>query len=257
MIMNTLRLWAILMACALSAASARAVDVLPHLKTKSEVYDNVSLLDKTATHLFIRHARGVANVKIAEVDNDALRAFGLAPKEEPKPEKKLSARALAAAARTGDVNKLTSALPAAWQQRLPANLAFPPLEKQAVLAILGGLFLAYLLFSYCSMLICQKTGNNAGLLVWLPVLNAFPMLRAAGMSGWWFLALCIPLVNLVAGVVWAFNISAARGKGAITAILLLLPVTGLFALLYLAFSGGSNQRSEEMPRRIRLEPLPV
>jgi apolipoprotein N-acyltransferase len=62
------------------------------------------------------------------------------------------------------------------------------------------------------------------------------MLQAASMSGWWFILFCIPVLNLVGYVVWSFKIVHARGKTLPLAILLLLPVTNVFAFLYLAFS---------------------
>ena len=66
-----------------------------------------------------------------------------------------------------------------------------------ILAVLGVLLLLYLFHCYCCMLICRKTGKPPGVLVWLPVLQLFPLLRAAGMSAWWFLACFVPVLNLV------------------------------------------------------------
>jgi uncharacterized membrane protein YhaH (DUF805 family) len=97
------------------------------------------------------------------------------------------------------------------------------------------------------MLICQKTGNPPGVLVWLPVLQLFPLLRAAGMSGWWFLAYFVPVLNMVAGILWCFTIAKARGKSAWVGLFLLLPVTNLFAFLYLAFSNGATAKEDEEP----------
>jgi hypothetical protein len=91
------------------------------------------------------------------------------------------------------------------------------------------------------MLICKKTGNEPGFMVWLPVLQVFPMLKAAGMSYWWFVALLLPLLNLVASIVWCFKITQTRGKHWVVAILLLLPVLSFIAFLYLAFSKGVEQ----------------
>jgi hypothetical protein len=64
-----------------------------------------------------------------------------------------------------------------------------------------------------------------------------PLLRAAGMSRWWFLAFFVPLLNVLAWVLWCFNITRARDKGLLVAILLCLPVTSGLAFLYLALSG--------------------
>jgi hypothetical protein len=47
--------------------------------------------------------------------------------------------------------------------------------------------------------------------------------------------------------VWCFKIAKARGNSAWVGLLLLLPVTGFFAFLYLAFSDGAPAKEE--PRR--------
>jgi ABC-type uncharacterized transport system permease subunit len=64
----------------------------------------------------------------------------------------------------------------------------------------------------------------------------------------WVLAFLIPLLNLVAQVVWSFKIAKARGKNAGWAILLLLPVTNILAFLYLAFSSGGQSSKTEQRR---------
>jgi hypothetical protein len=96
-------------------------------------------------------------------------------------------------------------------------------------------------------LICRKTGNPPGILVWLPVVQLLPLLRAASMSAWWFLAFCVPVLNIVAQVLWSLNIAKARGKSVWVGVLLILPITNLIALLYLAFSSGSSVEEGEGP----------
>jgi len=106
----------------------------------------------------------------------------------------------------------------------------------------------HLFFSYCARLICIKTGNVPGIMVWLPVLQIFPMLRAAGMSGWWFLGLFVPVLNLVVQILWCINIVKARGKHVIWAILLILPLINVVAFIYLAFSDdGAARESLDFP----------
>jgi apolipoprotein N-acyltransferase len=110
------------------------------------------------------------------------------------------------------------------------------------------------------MLICRKAGTEPGILVWVPVFQMIPLLRAAGMSGWWFLALFVPVAGLVVQIIWIFRLAKARGKGVLTAICLLLPFTSLFAWLYLAFSdaGGSASNEDSPPTKsVQTEPLPA
>jgi len=103
------------------------------------------------------------------------------------------------------------------------------------------------------MLICQKTGTSPGLLVWLPVLQLIPLLRAAGMSGSWFLAYLVPGLNIVAQVVWSVKIAKTRGKTGWVALLLLLPLVNLLAFLYLAFSEEAPAKEERPIEIMTLE----
>ena len=52
------------------------------------------------------------------------------------------------------------------------------------------------------------------------------------------LAFIVPLLNLVGQVLWCVKITQARGKGFLTAVMLILPVTNILAFLYLALSNG-------------------
>jgi hypothetical protein len=106
--------------------------------------------------------------------------------------------------------------------------------------LLGIVGLLYFFTCYCCHLICFKAKSPSSFLVWVPVLQLLPLLRAANMSGWWFLAFFVPGLNIVALVLWSLNIVKARGKHIAWAILLILPVTNLLAFLYLAFSSGAD-----------------
>jgi hypothetical protein len=117
-----------------------------------------------------------------------------------------------------------------------------------VLVALGIVLVFYLFWCYCCARICEKAGHPGGFLVWLPVLQLFPLLRAAGMSGWWFLAFCLPLLNLVGHILWSIRICKARGKGVLCTVFLLLPVTSFLAFLYLAFSGGARFPARTAPK---------
>jgi uncharacterized membrane protein YhaH (DUF805 family) len=90
----------------------------------------------------------------------------------------------------------------------------------------------------------MKVGQAPGFLVWLPILQMIPALRAAGMSGWWLLAYFVPLVNVVVAIVWSFKIARARGKSPWVAVGLLLPVTNIISFLYLAFSDVKSKEGK-------------
>jgi len=115
----------------------------------------------------------------------------------------------------------------------------------AVWTMVGIVVLMYLFFCYCSMMICRKAHTSPGILVWIPGLQMIPLLRAAGMSGVWFLAYLVPVVNLIAQFIWYVKIVKARGKGPILVLWLVLPLTSPFAFLYLAFSEAAPIRLEK------------
>ena len=145
------------------------------------------------------------------------------------------------------VKELGKQVEQTWRGKTPAGLpAMGLVGPTLILAVLGIALLIYLFHCYCCMLICRKTGNPPGILVWLPVLQLFPLLRAAGMSGWWFLAYFVPVLNIVAQILWCFNIAKARGKSAwVGRSCCSCPITNLFAFLYLAFSNGASEEEDE------------
>jgi hypothetical protein len=196
----------------------------------------------------------VANIKIRDLEPESLQALGL---PDPNADNDASAKdeppALAQANHllgSLALRQLPPELDAALRAA-PANLRLDPTVVLAVLAIS---LAVYLFFCYCAMLICKKTGHAPGVLVWLPVLQLFPLLRAAGMSGWWFLAFFVPLLNIVAQILWCVNIIKARGKSLWLIVLFLLPLTNLIAFSYLAFSGTGSAPAD---RRFAETPPPL
>lgn len=230
---------------------------LDMVKTKTDVYKNVTVTGHNETDIFLTHSQGMANVKIADLDPDTLWRVGLGD----KPLEAGSSEAIAAAEAAANANKMPAALTRIFesasipamdeemQQKMTAlagnpSISFQQIDPKLVLIALGISLAIYLFFSFCLKLIVQKTGTEPGWMVWVPILQVFPMLRAAGMSGWWFLAMMVPIVNIVVQVLWSVKIVQARGKGVVTTILLILPFTSLFAFLYLAFSSGEGSEDE-------------
>lgn len=101
------------------------------------------------------------------------------------------------------------------------------------------IFLAlYLFFCFCCKRICQKAGRGPGALIWIPILQAIPLLRVAGMAAWMFVLFLIPLANLVvAAIMWA-RICAVLGKSPWLVVLLFIPLVNLAFIPYLAFANG-------------------
>jgi hypothetical protein len=223
------------------------------LQIGTHTYKNVTVTTKAKDYIFILHAAGMNNVKVADLPADIRNKLGY---DNISEKTRTSTNAISSWAKqtmaridSPQIKQLEVAL---QNQSLPAGLksSFEGTHLLPTLVILG---VSYLLFCYCAILICQKTGNTAGVLVFVPVLQLFPLLRAAGMAPGWFVAFLLPIINIFAWIAWAINIAEARGKSGWVALLLILPGTNILAFLYLAFSNGTPQKKED--RRIEIMTL--
>ncbi len=206
-------------------------EIIESLTVGPTTYTNVQLMNRTKSDVFIKHAGGVHNIKIKDLDKSTQLQLGYH---------------LADAVSTNTVTEVRRALPdisidprfeefteqVAWEsQEFLGKL--PP---STLYAGAGVGFVLYLFFCWCCRQICRKTGQTSLALVWFPLLKQIPLLRAAGMSPSWILANLLPPVFGIVFIVWCFKIARARGKGSLTGFLLLLPGLNVFAFLYLAFA---------------------
>ena len=257
-----------MLALGVATAATAADDVrLPTLKTKFGTYTNVLVTGKTGTDIFIQHERGMGNIKLADIQDDAaLRALGLLT-----PPDKGGMTPPAATSPVATNAPSPTATPAARPTASRLDFYRMELEKlhlpfALLVASLALAFVFYLFSCYCLKLICEKAGSEPDALIWLPLFQMIPALRAAGMSGWWLLVWLTPVLNavnstglrtldlalailtLVASfgvqIAWCFKITAARGQPVWVAILLLLPGVNLVAFLYLAFSEAKEDALE-------------
>ena len=212
---------------------------------------NVTVLSTNRKDIFLRHAGGIVNVKVKDVDPEILKQLGYKV-TEPEPKTGINAlgpisnQMMTNFTQKIEVDPRFQALESQIQARLMPRL--PPISKGLIAGVLGAFLAVYLFFSFCCMLIVKKTGNQPGILVWLPILKMLPLIRAAGMPGWWFLLWLVPVVNIIPAIMWCFKIVETRGKGVVWAIMLLLPVTNLLAFLYLAFSDGAAPEKNRAAR---------
>jgi len=102
-----------------------------------------------------------------------------------------------------------------------------------ILAIAMGF---YVFFCYCYKRICEKTGRNPGVLIWIPIAHFIPLLEVAGMAAWMIVLLLIPIVNIVVFVIMWAKICEARGKSPWLVIMIFIPIVNLAFVPYLAFS---------------------
>jgi hypothetical protein len=220
------------------------------LQIGTQTFSNVTVTTKAKQYVFLLHSAGMASIKVSQLPPEVLEKLGYTT-----PAAKVTtntavvwAKQEIAKINTPQVRELGKQLGQKWRGKpLAALSAIGLIGPRLIVAVLGIALLLYLFQCYCFMLICRKTGQRPGILIWLPVAQVFPLLRAAGMSGWWFLALLVPVLNLVASVLWCFKIAKARGKSVWVGVLLVLPITSLFAFLYLAFSNGVASDEDEEP----------
>jgi hypothetical protein len=207
-------------------ACAANADAFSMLQVGENTYKDVRVTTKARSYIIIVHSGGMISIKVSELPDQIRQRLGY----DATPGSKIS--------------KAASAVEAALAKKVQTK------RFVATVALLIG----YLFFSYCCLLICQKTGNQPGLLVVVPVLQAFPMLRAASMSAWWFIALFIPGLNLWAYARWCAKIVRARNKTFPLTVLLLFPPTSWLAFIFLAFAEASPpEPKERYPEIMTLE----
>jgi hypothetical protein len=115
----------------------------------------------------------------------------------------------------------------------PASTGTDLVAALAIIVVALGL---YTFYCYCLKRICEKTGHNPGILVWIPIVNVIPLLQVADMPVWMILLFFIPIVNFVVGIMMWVKICQARGKTGWLVIMMFIPVVNLVFIPYLAFS---------------------
>ena len=222
------------------------------LQIGTRTYRNVTVTTKAKNYIFIMHSDGMTNFKITELPPELRSKLGYSD----VPKEKTGSAALSAWTKQTATRMhfpQLKQIEQQWRAHAPAGLATIQFTPNLLLTVGGIVFFLYLLMSYCSMLICQKTGNEPGGMIWVPFLQLIPLLRAAGMSPAWVLAFLVPVLNIIAQIVWSFSIAKARGKGPGIGLLLLLPLTALFAYFYLAFSSGAAKKEQRVVEVMTLE----
>jgi len=236
--------WCLLLLTAVGASAADTEIKFPTVTADGVTYSNVTIFSKSATHVSISHAGGMASLKAKSLDTTTQRKLGYITAEEPKSE--LPSLAVGG----GQVDPRFREI----QERVQRNVEdfLQQIDKKSLYQLLTLIGILYLFFCYCCMQICKKTNNRPGLLVWIPGLQMIPLLRAAGMSPWLFVTLFIPLVGQIVQIVWCVRICRVRQKNSLLAILLIIPVTSVIAFVYLALSGHPRNPDETDTGRIKL-----
>ena len=97
----------------------------------------------------------------------------------------------------------------------------------------------YLAVIVVTIIAYWKLFTKAGKPGWhsiIPFLNFYDMFEIAGMNGWLFLLLFVPIANIIIAIMWCLNLAKAFGKGTGFAIGLIF-LEGIFILI-LAFGSA-------------------
>ncbi len=241
-----------LLLCHSSAAARGREPTFDLLQIGARTYTNVTVTTRARSYIFIVHSQGLASVKVTDLPDALKEQLGYVKTKKGSGLASLTnstsqlVNKTLAAIETPKVKEMRQDLQRRYlSDRLDTQAFMRSMGWQILWAVFGILLLGHLFISYCCKLICDKAGTEPGILIWLPFLQWVPLFRAAGMSGWWCLGLLVPILNLVPALMWPFKIAEARGKSVWVAILLLLPFTGFFAFLYLAFSDRVNPPQEQ------------
>jgi hypothetical protein len=225
------------------ASTVRADDALATLRVGTTTYSNVTVMTKTSTDIFFKHSYGFGNAKVRDVERPTLLQLGYQLPPEEGESKSVFDQSAQSVLESAAVTNLVADPRVQEAQALITAQMGDILEKitpQVIYGFVASVIGLYLFFSFCCRQICVKTGQRANPLIWLPILKQIPLFRAAGMSGWWVIpsVLLFPVAWPLLKIWWAFRIPVARGKSWVVGLLLILPITNVFAFLYLAFSGN-------------------
>lgn len=225
------------------------------LRIGATTYRNVTVTTKSRDYVFILHSTGMTNLKVADLPADVRSQLGYdgsAATQAGTNSPAAWARQTLSRIEAPQVKQLQQQL-AGWSRIESAKLSLPELSQKDFLILGAALLALYLFHCYCCLLICEKAGAKPGFLVWVPVLQLFPLLKAAAMKRSWFIAFLVPGLNVLAQIMLCLKLAEARGKTLLVGILLIFPLTSPLAALYLAFSGGRPRKKEV--RRVEIMTL--
>jgi hypothetical protein len=97
-------------------------------------------------------------------------------------------------------------------------------------------FAVYLFGSLCLFLIAKKLEIPFPWIAWVPIIQIWTVVSAAGKPWWWLLLLLIPIYNAVLLIYLWMCIAENLGKNRWLGLLMLLPLINLVFLAILAFS---------------------
>lgn len=229
-----------------------ADEFYPTVVVGPDIYTNVTVLNKTRSDIFVRHAHGMANIKVKDLDLETQVKLGyqVAPPPPTRMERVFQNPNITELESNSKVQEFEELILAR------SGDLFERLDEQMTNSIVAFIILVYLLFCFLCRCICVKTSNPPSPLIWLPWVKQIPLFKAAGMSPAWILSSLVPPLFLLAYIIWCFRIVRARAKKTIYSVMLLLPGTNLLAFLYLALSCSGAEEEKPKSSIINLGPQP-
>ena len=205
----------------LKAAEIKKGDIrsFETLSLHDETYTNAVVEGVSTNIVFIRHTRGIAMVKIKDLTFEEAKTLGV--------EAMLPASAIPKPDSSKRLNE-------EWQKVMELMTGF--VGAGLGLAVLIAMPVFWILWCYCLKRMCRKAGTESGVLIWLPVLQLFPLHQAAHISGFLVLLYFVPLIGGIVFIYWALKMCEAVGKTKWLALPLLLPGFNVLTVAYLAFS---------------------
>ena len=215
------------------------------LKIGTQTYTNVTVTTKAKSYIVLLHKMGMSSVKLADLSEEQRTQLGYALPPKPKGAPAVWAKEKLARLDTPQIRDIRSSL--------GAQAAVVRSNPTLLWGLAAGVVLLHLGLCYCCLRICRKAGVPSGVLVFIPLLNLFPLLKAAGMNSMWFFAFLVPMFNCIAQGVWSVKIVKALRERLWIAAFLLVPITNPFAMIYLAYS--PEKRPKKQPRPVEMMTL--
>ena len=120
---------------------------------------------------------------------------------------------------------------------VPALLLQPDLGNAPSAALLGVslvFFLVMMVVAVVFIIGMWKVYTRAGQPGWailIPIYNIYILLKIAGRPSWWVILCCIPLVNVVVGILVAIDVAKSFGQSAAFGVIMLFLLSGIGYLM--------------------------
>jgi hypothetical protein len=95
---------------------------------------------------------------------------------------------------------------------------------------------SYIYTSLCLFLIAKKLDVPAPWTAWVPLVQVWTFVTAAGKPWWWILLLLVPIVSIIAGIYLWVCITENLGRNKWLGLLMLVPIVNFVFMGILAFS---------------------